>query len=134
MPNFVSEFKGDGVTRDHPYDLTPGEHSVFLQCSVPSDFENTTSLDGTKGRCCGLGSAQLVFSFHCRNNVEAFENDLKVFSSWGSGKSVFKDISSSESLCCSAVKCEEIFGNCSQPECEGKGQFLHSTSCISNLH
>lgn len=104
----------------HPPGPTPGEHSVFLQCSVPSHSENASNPDEVSGRCCGTGPAQPFSSFHCRKNVEASEGDLKDLSSQESGSSFFRNISSSGNLCCSVAKCEETFGNRSESEDEGK--------------
>lgn len=85
---------------------------MFLQCSVFSESEKATSLDGTKESCCGSGPAQPFFSFLCKN-VEA---DLKDSSWQDSRKSFFKNISSSENLYCSVAKC----GDRSEPKTEGK--------------
>ncbi|TWW53521.1 hypothetical protein D4764_0116880 [Takifugu flavidus] len=108
--------RGDGVPTAHPYDPTPGERSVLLQCPVLSDSENPTSLDDLNSRCCGSRSVGPFFSFHCRNNVEVDENNLN-----RSRNSVFSNICSSGDLCCSVGKCEQTWGNCSEPEIEGKG-------------
>ncbi|TWW53264.1 hypothetical protein D4764_0260860 [Takifugu flavidus] len=104
---------GDGVPTAHPYDPTPGERSVLLQCPVLSDSENPTSLDDLNSRCCGSRSVGPFFSFHCRNNVEVDENNLKRCRS-----SVFSNICSSGDLCCSVGKCEQTCGNCSEPKNE----------------
>lgn len=115
VPNFVLKSEGAVVPTVRPYDPTPGEPSVLLQCSVLSDSENATSLDDLNSRCCGSRSVGPFFSFHCRNNVEVDENFLN-----RSRNSVFSHISSSGHLCCSLGKCEHICGNCSEPKIEGK--------------
>lgn len=115
VPNFVLESEGDSVPTVHPHDPTPGERSALLQCSVLSDSENATSLDDLNSRCCGSRSVGPFFSFHCRNNMEVEENNLK-----RSRNSVVSKISSSGDLCCSIGKCEQTCENCSEPEIEGK--------------
>ncbi|XP_056899101.1 uncharacterized protein LOC130531224 isoform X2 [Takifugu flavidus] len=116
---------GDGVPTAHPYDPTPGERSVLLQCPVLSDSENPTSLDDLNSRCCGSRSVGPFFSFHCRNNVEVDENNLN-----RSRNSVFSNICSSGDLCCSVGKCEQTCGNCSEPEIEVKIKDGHISSIV----
>ncbi|XP_056899097.1 uncharacterized protein LOC130531222 isoform X5 [Takifugu flavidus] len=116
---------GDGVPTAHPYDPTPGERSVLLQCPVLSDSENPTSLDDLNSRCCGSRSVGPFFSFHCRNNVEVDENNLN-----RSRNSVFSNICSSGDLCCSVGKCEQTCGNCSEPEIEVKIKDGHISSTV----
>lgn len=122
--------KGSSGSEVRPSDPAPGEPSVFLQCSPVS--ENATSADGTEGSCCGSGPAQPFFSFLCKNNVSASQNDLNLFSRRDSGSSFFRNISSLENLCCSEAKCEM-----GEPKPEGKcwfcSELLYSDDTINIL-
>eukprot|EP00066_Takifugu_rubripes_P029937 XP_011619203.1 PREDICTED: uncharacterized protein LOC101070488 [Takifugu rubripes] len=94
-------------------------------CPVLSDSENPTSLDDLNSRCCGSRCVGPFFSFHCRNNVEVDENNLN-----RSRNSIFSNICSSGDLCCSVGKCEQTWGNCSEPEIEVKIKDGHMISIV----